>query len=787
MLANRVREYTNTEGTGDITLGGALKGHVRFSDAFAVADEVAYVVEDGDNYEIGTGTLAAANRLERTSVSETLLNGVFDRAAPEAIPLSGNARVFCALTSDYLNRPEVAADVIREVTEDAGVTVDGVTLKDGGATFSAGLLVETGGVEKLRVDGDTLTVSGKAKATVFEHPSIQMGDSGGGAWFAPLIAGVPDFNREFGFDPALDHWYARPGVDVAGKLSVGGGGKISVQNKVNGGPDHGIFWWDDDNANWGTYLAASNGGTSLADTSCAPALDGRAGLHLRHRAPVDPAYGFLWENSSDICLMSLSADQGDLSVAGNVYTAQGNAIKPAFAFAEEGLYRVDENSMGFSLGGAEKARMDGGGLQMANNANIRNGGGAETSPSYTFVGASDTGIFRRSVDQIGFSAGGVTRAVIGVNAGVTNASGLWVNNGSSVALVVGSDSTGPSLGDGTTKVGRIAVPHYIKAEEPLALFFALAQESENTVSVGGGSTIMNAASRVGFYTAMDSTTVSGTLRWQIGPSGDLSGGSGCDILKLMSNEGLYLSGGAAPNEGANLYLLGDAHPEDAFDFAVRRGASAVLHYDDDYAGGNGTFRFFKEVRLESSLAITSNIVKTLDTANLLLSGSSATNKGANLALYGDAHASRAYDIEFRSASSPELSYDHDVGVWHFYSNEIRNAAGIANAPVVRFENQSGTSPEVARFILSNSPMDQSATYLKCSDGSNDVFTIFADGGASLAGDLVTDGVLRGKSDSTVNRPSAVSVGAGAQMFDTTLGKPIWSDGSQWVDAAGAAA
>jgi hypothetical protein len=39
-------------------------------------------------------------------------------------------------------------------------------------------------------------------------------------------------------------------------------------------------------------------------------------------------------------------------------------------------------------------------------------------------------------------------------------------------------------------------------------------------------------------------------------------------------------------------------------------------------------------------------------------------------------------------------------------------------------------------------------------------------------------------DTSANRPNAVTVGAGAQFYDTTLGRPIWSNGSIWKDAAG---
>lgn len=43
------------------------------------------------------------------------------------------------------------------------------------------------------------------------------------------------------------------------------------------------------------------------------------------------------------------------------------------------------------------------------------------------------------------------------------------------------------------------------------------------------------------------------------------------------------------------------------------------------------------------------------------------------------------------------------------------------------------------------------------------------------------------SGTTANRPNAALIDLGAMYFDTTLGQPIWSDGTIWVDATGAAA
>jgi len=52
--------------------------------------------------------------------------------------------------------------------------------------------------------------------------------------------------------------------------------------------------------------------------------------------------------------------------------------------------------------------------------------------------------------------------------------------------------------------------------------------------------------------------------------------------------------------------------------------------------------------------------------------------------------------------------------------------------------------------------------------------------------LATDDCFKTGLNTTANRPSAASVGAGSQFYDTTLSKPIWSDGAVWRDAAGTA-
>lgn len=50
--------------------------------------------------------------------------------------------------------------------------------------------------------------------------------------------------------------------------------------------------------------------------------------------------------------------------------------------------------------------------------------------------------------------------------------------------------------------------------------------------------------------------------------------------------------------------------------------------------------------------------------------------------------------------------------------------------------------------------------------------------------LGADDCLKTGQAVTASRPSASTMGAGAQFYDITLGVPIWSNGTDWKDAAG---
>jgi hypothetical protein len=91
-LGNRAKMSTSTTGTGTITLGSASTGYQTFANAgITNGQTVRYAIEDGSNFEIGSGTYTASGTTLTRSVTES-------SNSDNAISLSGTAVVFVTAT-----------------------------------------------------------------------------------------------------------------------------------------------------------------------------------------------------------------------------------------------------------------------------------------------------------------------------------------------------------------------------------------------------------------------------------------------------------------------------------------------------------------------------------------------------------------------------------------------------------------------------------------------------------------------------------------------------------------
>ncbi len=155
---------TSTTGTGTITLGSALTGFQTFDGAGVTNGQtVRYVIEDGDNFEIGSGAY--------TTSGTTLARGATESSnSDNAINLSGSATVFIAA---------VAADIF---TNDGSRSLTTTGVITGGtveatADTSAGDNAAMGhtSVEGLILTGqgstNDVTIKNDADADVLEIPT----------------------------------------------------------------------------------------------------------------------------------------------------------------------------------------------------------------------------------------------------------------------------------------------------------------------------------------------------------------------------------------------------------------------------------------------------------------------------------------------------------------------------------------------------------------------------------------------------------------------------------------
>ena len=168
VLKNRAKMSTSTTGTGTITLGSAEDGYQTFADAgVANADVVRYVIEDGSNWEIGTGTYTASGTTLSRTVSES-------SNSDAAINLSGSAIVFIGATAEdipalYAANPSSATDPTASGAND--VAIGSNASATGSRSVSIGYSSASNGVRGLAIgysafsDGTYASAIGRSYAS----------------------------------------------------------------------------------------------------------------------------------------------------------------------------------------------------------------------------------------------------------------------------------------------------------------------------------------------------------------------------------------------------------------------------------------------------------------------------------------------------------------------------------------------------------------------------------------------------------------------------------------------
>ena len=169
-LVNRAKMGTSTTGTGTITLSSAETGYQSFADAGVTdGDVVRYVIEDGNDWEIGSGTYTASGTTLTRTVDESSNAG-------SALNLTGSATVFVTAAAEdfpelYAENPSATPTAPSATGTDAFAIGNGATAA-GNYGISLGFVSDATGASSVAI-GFNADATGANSLAIGQQPDAK--------------------------------------------------------------------------------------------------------------------------------------------------------------------------------------------------------------------------------------------------------------------------------------------------------------------------------------------------------------------------------------------------------------------------------------------------------------------------------------------------------------------------------------------------------------------------------------------------------------------------------------
>jgi hypothetical protein len=354
VLVNRAKMGTATTGTGTITLGSAESGYQSFADAGVTDGQVVrYVIEDGTDWEIGSGTYTASGTTLSRTVSESSNAG-------SAINLSGSAVVYVSATAEDIPPVlELYAENPSSPTAPSATGANAVAIGNGAdATtsnaFAFGYNTTASGIGSTAIGSSATSSSfytvaigspsngtGSVATTNFSATAINGYASGTDSFAAAIANNTSSYGATSTGSVALGELAKSTGSNgvAMGELSVAsGGGSVAIgrQTTASATYSYALGYISTASQNYayatgrqntasGTYASIWGGYSSSATTNQACVLNGftstasheyatTIGAYARTRADHSVAFGsigFLSAGSGQGSLFTLVADTTD--------------------------------------------------------------------------------------------------------------------------------------------------------------------------------------------------------------------------------------------------------------------------------------------------------------------------------------------------------------------------------------------------------------------------------------------------------------------------------------------